>query len=132
MAGIENRDLLLEVFLKTVREDLSVRKVEGLVRDLATSPKSNSAYKAIDAAIAEVRTSGHLPVPLHLRNSPTKLMKQLGYGQEYKYAHDFEGNFVDVEFLPDKIKGKQFYFPQNNRSEQSIWARLQQWWKKYK
>jgi putative ATPase len=99
---------------------------------LVTSPKSNSAYKAIDAAIAEVRTSGHLPVPLHLRNSPTKLMKQLGYGQEYKYAHDFEGNFVEVEFLPEKIKGKQFYFPQNNRSEQTIWTRLQQWWKKYK
>lgn len=99
---------------------------------LATSPKSNSAYKAIDAALAEVKQSGHLPVPLHLRNAPTKLMKQLGYGQQYRYAHDFDGNFVDVEFLPKKISGKQFYFPQNNRSEQTIWNRLKQWWKKYK
>ena len=99
---------------------------------LATSPKSNSAYKAIDAALAEVRQSGHLPVPLHLRNSPTKLMKKLGYGKQYKYAHDFDGNFVDVEFMPEKMSGKQFYFPQNNKSEQSIWNRLKGWWKKYK
>ncbi len=98
---------------------------------LATSPKSNSAYKAIDAALAEVRQSGHLPVPLHLRNSPTKLMKKLGYGQQYKYAHDFDGNFVDVEFMPEKMSGKQFYFPQNNKSEQTIWNRLKGWWKKY-
>jgi putative ATPase len=99
---------------------------------LATSPKSNSAYKAIDAALAEVRQSGHLPVPLHLRNSPTKLMKKLGYGKQYKYAHDFDGNFVDVEFMPEKMSGKQFYFPQNNKSEQSIWNRLKGWWEKYK
>jgi len=97
---------------------------------LATSPKSNSAYEAIDAALAEVRESGHLPIPLHLRNAPTKLMKDLGYGKEYKYAHAFEGNFVDQDFLPEKIKEKRFYTPQNNASEQKILERLRMWWKK--
>ena len=97
---------------------------------LATSPKSNSAYEAIDAALAEVRESGHLPIPLHLRNAPTKLMKDLGYGKEYKYAHSYEGNFVDQEFLPEKIKDKRFYTPQNNASEQKILERLRLWWKK--
>ncbi|MEI7525968.1 MAG: replication-associated recombination protein A, partial [Mariniphaga sp.] len=96
---------------------------------LATSPKSNSAYEAIDAALAEVRESGHLPVPLHLRNAPTKLMKDLGYGKEYKYAHSFEGNFVDQQFLPEKIKNKRFYTPQNNQSELKILDRLRMWWK---
>ena len=96
---------------------------------LATSPKSNSAYEAIDAALAEVRESGHLPIPLHLRNAPTKLMKDLGYGKEYKYAHAFEGNFVDQQFLPDKIKSKRFYTPQNNQSELKILERLRIWWK---
>jgi len=97
---------------------------------LATSPKSNSAYEAIDAALAEVRESGHLPIPLHLRNAPTKLMKDLGYGKEYKYAHAYEGNFIDQEFLPDKIRDKRFYTPQNNASEQKILERLRMWWKK--
>ena len=97
---------------------------------LATSPKSNSAYESIDAALAEVRESGHLPIPLHLRNAPTKLMKDLGYGKEYKYAHAYEGNFVDQEFLPEKIKNKRFYTPQNNTSEQKILERLRMWWKK--
>jgi len=97
---------------------------------LATSPKSNSAYEAIDAALAEVRESGHLPIPLHLRNAPTKLMKDLGYGKEYKYAHAYQGNFVDQEFLPEKIKDKRFYTPQNNASEQKILERLRMWWKK--
>ena len=96
---------------------------------LATSPKSNSAYEAIDAALAEVRESGHLPVPLHLRNAPTKLMKDLGYGKEYKYAHSFEGNFVDQQFLPEKIINKRFYTPQNNQSELKILDRLRMWWK---
>ncbi len=96
---------------------------------LATSPKSNSAYEAIDAALAEVRESGHLPIPLHLRNAPTKLMKDLGYGKEYKYAHAFEGNFVDQQFLPEKIKNKRFYTPQNNQSELKILERLRMWWK---
>jgi putative ATPase len=96
---------------------------------LATSPKSNSAYQAIDAALAEVRESGNLPVPLHLRNAPTKLMKDLGYGKEYKYAHSYEGNFVDQDFLPGKIKNKRFYTPQDNPSEQKILERLRFWWK---
>jgi putative ATPase len=96
---------------------------------LATSPKSNSAYAAIDAALAEVHESGHLPVPLHLRNAPTKLMKDLGYGKEYKYAHSYEGNFVDQDFLPEKIKNKRFYTPQNNPTEQKILERLRMWWK---
>ena len=97
---------------------------------LATSPKSNSAYEAIDAALAEVKNSGHLPVPLHLRNAPTKLMKDLGYGKEYKYAHAYEGNFVDQDFLPEKLKDTRFYTPQNNQSEQKILERLRLWWKK--
>ena len=96
---------------------------------LTTSPKSNSAYEAIDAAIAEVKDSGHLPVPLHLRNAPTKLMKDLGYGKEYKYAHSFEGNFVEQDFLPDKIKNRSFYKPQNNPTEEKILERLRLWWK---
>ena len=96
---------------------------------LATSPKSNSSYAAIDDALAEVKQSGHLPVPLHLRNAPTKLMKQLGYGKEYKYAHSFEGNFVDQDFLPEKIKEKRFYKPQQNPSEDKILERLKLWWK---
>jgi putative ATPase len=96
---------------------------------LATSSKSNSAYEAIDAAIAEVQNSGDLPVPLLLRNAPTKLMKDLGYGKEYKYAHAFKGNFVEQDFLPDKIKNKSFYKPQNNPTEEKILERLKLWWK---
>jgi putative ATPase len=96
---------------------------------LATSPKSNSAYEAIDAAIAEVQDSGDLPVPLHLRNAPTKLMKNLGYGKDYKYAHAYEGNFVEQDFLPDKIRDKSFYKPQNNPTEEKILERLKLWWK---
>ncbi len=96
---------------------------------LATSPKSNSAYSAIDEALAEVKLSGHLPVPLHLRNAPTKLMKQLDYGKDYKYAHSFDGNFVDQEFLPTKIIQKRFYTPQNNQSEKKILERLRNWWR---
>jgi putative ATPase len=96
---------------------------------LATSPKSNSAYSAIDEALAEVKLSGHLPVPLHLRNAPTKLMKQLGYGEEYKYAHSYEGNFVLQDFLPEKIKDKRFYKPQHNPTEEKILERLRTWWK---
>ncbi|MEK7718620.1 MAG: replication-associated recombination protein A [Bacteroidota bacterium] len=96
---------------------------------LATSPKSNSAYGAIDEALAEVKLSGHLPVPLHLRNAPTKLMKDLGYGKEYKYAHSFEGNFVDQDFLPEKIKERRFYKPQQNPTEEKILERLRLWWK---
>lgn len=84
---------------------------------LATSPKSNSAYMAIDAALAEVRQSGNLPVPLHLRNAPTKLMKDLGYGATYKYPHDYPGNFVGQQYMPDALRGVTFYAPGNNAAE---------------
>jgi putative ATPase len=96
---------------------------------MATSPKSNSAYEAIEAAIGEVQQSGDLPVPLHLRNAPTKLMKELGYSREYKYAHAYEGNFVQQDFLPEKIRDKSFYKPQRNLSEEKILERLKTWWK---
>ncbi len=84
---------------------------------LATSQKSNSAYMAIDNALAEVRQSGNLPVPLHIRNAPTSLMKNLGYGADYKYAHDYPGNFVRQQFLPDQIDGRKFWNPADNPSE---------------
>lgn len=84
---------------------------------LATSPKSNSAYMAIDSALAQVRESGNLPVPLHIRNAPTSLMKELGYGADYKYAHDYPGNFVRQQFLPDELEGKRFWNPCRNAAE---------------
>ncbi|MFM9004733.1 MAG: replication-associated recombination protein A [Flavobacteriales bacterium] len=90
---------------------------------LATSPKSNSAYMAIDAAIAEVRNSGDLSIPLHIRNAPTKLMKELGYGEEYKYAHSYEGNFVYQQFLPESLSGVKFYEPGSNAKE----AQIREW-----
>lgn len=96
---------------------------------LATSPKSNAAYLAINQAQQTVRKTGNLPVPLHLRNAPTQLMKDLNYGEGYKYAHDYPGNFVEQEFLPDKIKGTAFYQPQKNASESKLMERIKQWWK---
>lgn len=95
---------------------------------LATSPKSNSAYEAVDAAIALVKQTGNLPVPLHIRNAPTKLMKELGYGRNYKYAHAFEGNFVEQDFLPEEIRHERIYYPQNNSQETTILDRLKRWW----
>lgn len=95
---------------------------------LATSPKSNSAYEAIDAAISVVQRDGNLPVPLHIRNAPTKLMKEIGYGKDYKYAHAYEGNFVEQDFLPKKIIKERFYKPQNNQTEIKILERLKRWW----
>lgn len=97
---------------------------------LATSPKSNSSYKALDAAIAEVKQSGNLPVPLHLRNAPTKLMEQLGYHEGYKYSHDYQGNFVEQQYLPDALKGKIFWTPQHNRHEDPIRERMENLWKR--
>lgn len=97
---------------------------------LATSAKSNSAYSAIDEAIALVKSTGDLPVPLHLRNAPTKLMKELGYGNDYKYAHSYEKNFVEQDFLPKKIRNKRFYTPQNNPLEIKILERLRSLWGK--
>ena len=99
---------------------------------LATSPKSNSAYLAIDAAIATVKQTGNSPVPLHLRNAPTKLMKDLNYGQDYKYPHDYPGNFVEQPYLPEELKDKKFYQPQQNAQEVKILERLKVWWRKYR
>lgn len=95
---------------------------------LATSAKSNSAYLAIDAALAEVRSSGNLPVPLHLRNAPTSLMKKLGYGAQYKYSHDYPGHFVRQQFLPDSIADARFWTPAPNAAEDRMAATQQQRW----
>ncbi|MCY1719681.1 replication-associated recombination protein A [Prolixibacteraceae bacterium Z1-6] len=95
---------------------------------LATSPKSNSAYAAINDAIALVKQTGDLPVPLHIRNAPTKLMKEIGYGKDYKYAHGYEGNFVEQDFLPQEIKKQRIYQPQQNATELKILERLKKWW----
>lgn len=93
---------------------------------LATSPKSNSAYLAIDKAMATVEQTGNLPVPLHLRNAPTSLMKELDYGKEYKYAHDYKDNFVQQEYLPRELNKNRFWDPQTNPSE----VKMQEWMKK--
>jgi putative ATPase len=95
---------------------------------LATSAKSNSATTAIGAAMELVRQTGDLPVPLHLRNAPTKLMKNLGYGKDYKYAHSYEGNFTDLDFLPDEIKGTKLYNPGNNAREEESKEKLKKLW----
>ncbi|WP_226064300.1 replication-associated recombination protein A [Kaistella polysaccharea] len=96
---------------------------------LAISPKSNSTYVAINDAISKVKKTGNLPVPLHLRNAPTKLMKDLNYGKDYDYAHSYEGNFVDLEFLPEELKGTSFYKPGNNSTENKISDQLKKKWK---
>ena len=96
---------------------------------LAVSPKSNSTYLAINEAMAMVKKTGNLPVPLHLRNAPTKLMKDLNYGKDYQYAHAHEGNFIDLEFLPEEISGTQFYEPGNNSTENKIAEQLRKKWK---
>ncbi len=100
---------------------------------LANSPKSNASYKAIDDALATVQKTGDLEVPLSIRNAPTKLMKELGYGDNYQYAHNYEGNFVPHEFLPEEISGKAFYKPGNNAKENVYRNYLKSLWKeKYK
>lgn len=96
---------------------------------LACSPKSNASYAAIGAAQAKVKETGDLPVPLALRNAPTKLMKELGHGKEYKYSHDGEGNFVDQEFLPEGLHGTSFYCPGDNPREREYAALLEKLWK---
>ncbi len=96
---------------------------------LATSPKSNASYMAINDAMSTVRKTGPLPVPLHLRNAPTKMMKQMDYGKDYQYAHQYENNFVELEFLPDTISGQKFYEPGANPREQEIRSFLKTRWK---
>lgn len=99
---------------------------------MASSPKSNASYEAIGKAQALVKQTGDLPVPLHLRNAPTKLMKQMDYGKDYKYAHAFENNFADQEFFPDTLSGTKLYQPQQNPAENKIREYLKSLWKKYK
>ena len=96
---------------------------------LASSVKSNSTYMALANAQQMVKQTGDLPVPLHIRNAPTKLMKQLGFGEGYKYAHDYEGNFVDQEFLPDMLRGTKFYEPGQNPREEETRRQLRARWK---
>ncbi len=96
---------------------------------LACSPKSNASTVAIGAAMSKVNETGDLPVPLAVRNAPTKLMKELGYGKEYQYAHSFEGNFVNMEFLPEPIRGTRFYEPGNNPREEDLRNFLRNLWK---
>lgn len=96
---------------------------------LAVSPKSNSTYLAINEALSFVKKTGQLPVPLHLRNAPTKLMKELDYGKDYKYAHAHENHFVDLEFLPEEISGTTFYTPGDNATEKKIGEALTKKWK---
>ena len=95
---------------------------------LATSPKSNSAYMGIGAALAKVQETGNQPVPLHLRNAPTKLMKELGYSDGYKYAHDYEGHFVEQQFLPDALTDARFWQPQPNPQEDKLKERMGRLW----
>ena len=96
---------------------------------LATSPKSNTAYKAINEATEKIKVTGNLQVPLHLRNAPTKLMNELGYGEGYKYSHDFQNQFTNQEYLPDEITGTKLYEPGKNKKEDSIRDFLKMRWK---
>ena len=98
---------------------------------LASSPKSNASYMALENALAEVKRSGNQPVPLPIRNAPTQLMKELNYSDGYKYAHDYPGHFVDMEFLPDALKGTVFYEPAPNKHENVLRAYLEACWPKY-
>lgn len=95
---------------------------------LASSPKSNASYNAINAALQTVEQTGNVPVPLHLRNAPTKLMDQLGYGKDYKYAHNYEGHFVKQQYLPEELANASFYQPQHNAQEDKLKAHLQSLW----
>ncbi|WP_276368538.1 replication-associated recombination protein A [Chryseolinea sp. H1M3-3] len=96
---------------------------------LASSPKSNASYMAIENALSNIQETGDLPVPLSIRNAPTKLMKKLDYGKGYQYAHSYDGNFANMEFLPDKIKGTKFYEPGNNAREEELRKYLRSLWK---
>ena len=98
---------------------------------LASSPKSNASYMALEKALAEVKQSGNQPVPLSIRNAPTQLMKELNYSDGYKYAHDYPGHFVDMEFMPDALRGTVFYEPAKNKHEDVLKAYLEACWPKY-
>jgi putative ATPase len=94
---------------------------------LAAAPKSNSIYTAYESVMENVKETGALPVPLHIRNAPTKLMKELGYGKGYKYAHDYKDGYAAQEYLPEPIKGRRFYFPTDRGYENVIRRRLETW-----
>jgi len=96
---------------------------------LASSPKSNASYEAIGAALSAVKEYGDLPVPLHIRNAPTSLMKKMDYGKGYKYSHSFEQNFSEQEYLPDEISGTKFYEPGKNAREEELRKYLKNLWK---
>jgi len=95
---------------------------------LAAAPKSNASYVAIEQALEDVRSHPALPVPLHLRNAPTSLMKDLGYGQEYRYAHDYDQNFIEQQYLPENLREKIYYKPGSNGFERHIRDRLNALW----
>ena len=95
---------------------------------LASAPKSNTAYMALEQALDDVRRMPNEPVPLHLRNAVTGLMRQMGYGRDYKYSHDYEGHFVDQEFLPPQLKDRRYYHPGQEGAEKEIGERLRRWW----
>ena len=95
---------------------------------LATAPKSNSAYMALSRARKEVQETRHYPVPLHLRNAPTGLMKKMGYGKDYRYAHSFEDHFVEQDYLPEKLRGRRYYQPSDQGVERDAAARIRKWW----
>jgi putative ATPase len=95
---------------------------------LATSPKSNSAYLGIDAALATVRSTGNEPVPLPIRNAPTKLMKDLGYHDGYKYPHDYPGNFTEQQYLPDSLVNMRFWHAQHSPAEHKLYERMVSFW----
>jgi len=99
---------------------------------LATAPKSNASYKAMLAAAKDVEEKGALPVPLHLRNAPTPLMEKLGYGKDYKYAHNFPDHVVDQEHLPEELKGRKYYSPPDSGYEKTIKERMKGWEEKKK
>jgi putative ATPase len=94
---------------------------------LATAPKSNSLYKAQGQIEAIIKSTGSLPVPLHIRNAPTRLMKDIGYGKDYKYAHDYKDAYVPQQYLPDKLRGRFYYHPTNRGHEKTIKERLEYW-----
>jgi len=98
---------------------------------LATAPKSNSIYKAYSKVQEEIKKSTSESVPLHLRNAPTSLMKQIGYGKGYKYAHDYPGHFVEQQNLPDSLRGKRYYAPSDQGYEKTILTRLKAWWRDF-
>ena len=98
---------------------------------LASSPKSNSAYMAINRALEVAKETQMASVPLYLRNAPTKLMEELGYSDGYKYAHDYPGHFTDLEFMPKELSGTKFYEPADNRQEDTLKSRLESLWPKY-